>query len=153
MTTKDKGYFFTNVSNSTWVGDGGAQAAPADFDPDWPHGHMFDGKPARIIARDAKGKYPFIALIDYGDREDVTRARQDGMGYSGAHRLTNAPAPKKRIKGWMNVYYTQTGGVIWPSREGAVQAAPNRFACIYIDVAEGEGIVGHWFNGEFEEDD
>lgn len=114
----------------------------ADFDPDWPHGHIYNGKSARIIAKDAKGTHPIIALIDFRKYEMVQYFDADGVG-SFEHRLTNAPAPKKRIHGWINIYPSTCSG-LYDTRERAdsraATAVADRIACIEIDVAEGEGL-------------
>lgn len=38
----------------------------SEFDPKWPHGHVTrDGRKARIICTDAKGRYPIVPACDF----------------------------------------------------------------------------------------
>lgn len=56
--------------------------------------------------------------------------------------VTPKPEPR-RIKGWVNVYDVngRIGDMLYSSKvEADANAYPSRFACIYIDVAEGEGL-------------
>lgn len=57
--------------------------------------------------------------------------------------ITPKPEPK-RIKGWLNIFDKGTTGSLRPTREEAEDAIVGkvipRIACVYIDVAEGEGI-------------
>lgn len=117
-----------------------------DFDPDWPHGHVTDpeNRPARIICRDAKGYKPIVALVGGDDMEAVYRFHVDGASGGSYYALVNAPAPKKRIQGWANVYRDSDGSgclFFYPTREAAnSRDRPTRLACVYFDIEEGEGL-------------
>jgi len=81
----------------------------ADFDPAWPHGHQTrDGRKARVICTDAKGRWPIIALTMDGDGNELPLwCGSDGRCEPYASRLINAPPPKwkvwaRRAKGGVN---------------------------------------------------
>ena len=70
-----------------------------------------------------------LALLCDGDRR-----------FEGVYDLLNAPAPKKRIKGWLSIYPNGNTGSVRPTRAKCDElAASNRIACIEIDVEEGHG--------------
>jgi hypothetical protein len=51
------------------------------------------------------------------------------------------PAPKRRVKGWLNVYYGGIQGGMYETRDEAdTSATHDRFACIEIDCEEGQGL-------------
>ena len=110
------------------------------FDVDWPHGHVVEpwGFPARIICLDAKGETPIVVLATREDgKEAVYGFANEGGTSGGTARLANAPAPKPRIKGWVNIYAESTSD----NREQAdLRAGSTRRACICIDIEEGEGL-------------
>ena len=112
------------------------------FDVDWPHGHVTeDGHKARVVCSDRKNDTrPLIVLVTgLGGDERVETYRADGRYYDGLHHnnLHNAPAPKPRIKGWVNIYAKNTSD----NREQAdLRAGSTRRACICIDIEEGEGL-------------
>ena len=119
-----------------------------NFDPDWPHGHVTaaDGFPARIVCRDAKGDLPIVALVQYRENDETPRSfAADGRARGeAAFSLVNAPAPKKRLRGWVNIY-RDNGGLdtllSYPTREYAdLSALKDRLACVYLDIEEGEGL-------------
>lgn len=118
------------------------------FDLKWPHGHIYTGRPARILCSDfGHEKYSIVAAVKYhgrDDREDVFFFTKDGSEGSGGFPITNAPAPKKVMKGWVNVY-AKTVGAYGPyeTREKADRAASDaRTACLYIEreYEDGEGL-------------
>lgn len=68
------------------------------FDINWPHGHeTMSGTPARIIARDLRGDYPLVVVLEeeYGD--DVQTYLNNGQYAFGepasSLNLRNRPAP------------------------------------------------------------
>lgn len=115
------------------------------FDPKHPHGHTTrDGRPARIVATNAKNDQPIVALYMENGREEAGFFSLDGsyMNFSARQScpndLINAPP---RIKGFINIYSETTD--IHPSRKEADELAPwdfNRIACIEIDVPHGHGL-------------
>lgn len=111
---------------------------PADeFDPDWPAGHLLDGDPVRIIARDRlDSKHPIVALVKYQGREDIVTATADGKAAADSY-IINAPAT---INGWVNVYKDFTGGFFLTREEADESDDGDRIACVQIDVKMGEGL-------------
>lgn len=118
-----------------------------NFSPDWPNGHVTrDGRRARIICTDRKDANPIVALV-----EDCGRELMVAYGVAGnfcenplvksTSDLLNIPAPKKRIRGWVNVY-TNSASVIYRAKASADKDANfDRLACIEIDVEEGHGLT------------
>ena len=116
-----------------------------DFDPDWPHGHVSGGGPARIVCTDAKGDYPIHALVPGEDgKERLFSYTRSGRYHKDMRShvldIRNAPAPKKRIKGWANIYPWGMSSRYDTKAEADESAGDGRIACIYIDVEEGEGL-------------
>jgi len=115
-----------------------AQDRTPEFTIDWPHGHVTrDGRKARIVCTDAKGLYPFVALIDDGKHEFSNRVNCNGVSYSCTdYDLINAPAQKREF--WMNVYEDGASHT-YPTKEDADDFAElNRIACVH--VTEGDGL-------------
>ena len=120
------------------------------FDLDWPHGHVTrDGRKARIICRDLQSVHgPIVAAVmNYaGSGETVVTYYPDGKYIqrdTNSCDLLNVPAPKRRIQGWINVYQLPFEGPIYPRKTRADadnNAAPDRIACFYVDIEEGEGL-------------
>ena len=114
------------------------------FDPAWPHGHITrDGRRARIICTDARSDWPILALISNPEKEFVQGFMADGRPYCNESHLDlfNAPAPKKRIKGWLSIYPNGNTGSVRPTRAKCDElATSDRIACIEIDVEEGHGL-------------
>lgn len=121
------------------------------FDVDWPHGHVTkDGCKARIVCRDLRSEQGSIVAAvttHTGSSEIVVAYFSDGKVFQegeNLYDLFNAPPPKPRIKGWLNVY--DTGEVIrlLTRSEADLQARTwtcrRRVACIPIDIEEGEGL-------------
>lgn len=89
-----------------------------------------DGTPARIIAFDAKGKYPIVTLIEAGDIETVVRFTTQGRrnantGVDNSHIDLFMASVKH--KGWVNVYRRSptstsfTCGALFQTKEEAKQ--------------------------------
>lgn len=111
-----------------------------DFDPDWPHGHVVGGCPARIICTDKAGDCPIVALVMLDRVEHTYFFSRDGFSTGGV-KIYNAPAPKKRITGWLNIYPNLVSSYLRETRHDADRYSdPSRIACIYIDFEEGEGL-------------
>jgi len=117
------------------------------FDPKWPHGHTFMGRPVRILCTDfGHFKYPIIAAVrdDY-DRpwETLFYFTKDGFQPSNDVYLTNAPAPKKVWKGWYNIYPGKITCGPYETKERANRfAGQDRTACLHIEreYEDGEGL-------------
>lgn len=114
------------------------------FDVDWPHGHVTaDGRKARIVCRDLRSEQGSIvaAVMNHtGSSETVVAYFSDGKFFqrgANSYDLSNAPAPKKRFQGWVNVY---AGSTFADRKNADLRAGPFRVACIPIDVEEGEGL-------------
>lgn len=116
-----------------------------DYDPDWPYGFTVDDKPVRVLATDLEGHLPIAVcgvMMDNGF-EAVIRFTAQGRGWymSRPVCLRNRPAPKKRIRGWVNISPSGYGSRIYPNREVADWlSTESRIACVYIDFEEGEGL-------------
>lgn len=121
------------------------------FDLDWPHGHVTrDGRKARVVCRDLQSDQgPIVAAVmsHTGSSETIVTYYPDGKYTridTNSCDLHNAPAPKTRIKGWLNVF--DAGEVIrlLTRSEADLQARTwtcrRRVACIPIDIEEGEGL-------------
>ena len=91
-----------------------------------------EGRSARIICTDAKGKHPIIALIDGKDGSEVIYSfNGDGRAVKGTHSqddLFFAPEKKEKKEkheGWVNVYkgenrdYFTLGSMIYDRKEDA----------------------------------
>jgi len=107
-----------------------------------------DGRPVRILCRDAKGDEPIIGLVSYDLYEVTERWGDNGRWHrSEDHRLDliNAPAARFRREAWVNVYPgpMECGVCLYDDREDADRSAdPCRIACIkvIIEGTEGEGL-------------
>lgn len=119
------------------------------FSPDWPHGHITrDGRRARIICTDRRSEWPIIGLVANPEKEFVQAYSIEGRAYPTTEShldLLNSPAPKKRIRGWANIYSQTDISSIHSTREQADKQSGGRFgrprlACIEIDVEEGHGL-------------
>jgi hypothetical protein len=96
-----------------------------------------------------------IVVKDYVEECRMGSCYVNGIGYlpNGEHdtahsefdiiSITPKPEPK-RIKGWVNLWrdgHNIRIGYLWDTKEQALGAGVEAsIACIYIDVAEGEGI-------------
>lgn len=107
------------------------------FDPTKPV-RTRDGTPARIIATDAKGEYPIIALVG-DDEEDPFTFTAEGRYWTGNEEsgqdLVNAPETVERF---YNVYLD---GQMWPhddraSADGAIGAS-SRIALVRMTFEDG----------------
>lgn len=126
------------------------------FDPAWKGGHVAvteSGveKPARIIARDAKGPRPHVALILEGETEFAESFTT--FGTSPLHTLRNAPAPKASGVDWVVRWddkFEVRNSWVSASEEGARQFVASYFAgptsakniaIIRVPWTEGEGLA------------
>jgi len=77
-----------------------------EFTLDWPHGWTTrDGRAVRIITMtEGPKERPIVAVVS-GDREMAHTFRKDGTfsDHESAYDLINAPAPKRRVRGWIVV--------------------------------------------------
>lgn len=110
------------------------------YDPNWPHGHTYNGMKCRVLADDLlrPDDACFIAIAVMcanGITETVARVVPD--------ELMPIPAPKKRIQGWLAVYAGgDTGHKLWGKLQDAKDMSSwnPASAYVYIDVEEGEGL-------------
>lgn len=122
-------------------------------DAKWGYEAVIGGNvyPARIVATDAKGDYPIVALVEYGNCENVWTFRADGSYLdAGASCLRDAPAPKASGTDWI-VRWSERKDVAdafamaFPSLEQArIHAAhlswAYRVAIVRVPWAEGMGL-------------
>lgn len=103
------------------------------------------GVPARVIATNAKGDQPIIALVEEQGEEIPRSFTTDGFFFptrkESSTDLVNVPPPKKTIKVWVNIY----DGGISPHQTQEIaelRATDRRLACkeITIEYTEGEGL-------------
>jgi hypothetical protein len=115
-----------------------------NFYPEWEHGHIYDGLPARVICVNAKGDYPIVALVTTCDGiTEFTRFfKLSGESQtSSVMRIYNAPAPKRKFVRWVNMY---EGTDNFKTRENADDDAQSfgdkRIACVRVEFEEGDGL-------------
>jgi len=113
------------------------------FDPKKPV-QTRDGRPARIVCRDAKGSYPIVAMIEIDGEEQPKTYTADGkFDRFGGLPLDLINIPTKRT-GWVNVYPPYEGSMqiaflsdAYRTREEADKdAAECRIACVQIEWEE-----------------
>lgn len=117
------------------------------FDPTKPV-ETRDGRKARILATDKKGKYPIVALImeSSSGMEEVHLFSAKGIwnieGTASSYDLVNVPE-KFRYKKWVNFYPCGRCSAPHESKEIAdAKAEADRCACVEvnIDFAVGDGL-------------
>lgn len=119
------------------------------FDPTKPV-ETRDGRKARILTAEKKGKYPILALVDNEDEEEVHLFSAKGLWEIGGKRqseydLVNVPE-KHSSKKWVNCYPDDLFSLPHKTREGADRVAGEyRRACIEVtfEFVDGEGLTFH----------
>lgn len=124
------------------------------FDPKWPHGWV-DTDGHRVVKLEV---YPFRGGYNaHFNSRGAMPVDWDGVcSDNPRYRLTNAPAPSHKVRGWVNVYRDGVrdetnkdgyGPGFWPTRAEADEARRSRphldrIACICIEreVTEGDGL-------------
>lgn len=113
------------------------------YDPSWPHGHTYFGKPCRVLATDLARpcddySIAIALMLDDGITETAIQVRHD--------ELMPVPAPKRRIRGWIIINRDKSvspyfGDIIFQTKEHALASVGDRAkAIVYIDAEEGEGL-------------
>lgn len=100
-----------------------------------------DGNAVRIVCTDKKGNnYPVVALIEWGDNEEISEYTKDGClndGRTTEYDLFFAP---EKHEGWMNICKSgdcYKGSIIWPTEEEAKRCAyPGLSAIVKIEWEE-----------------
>lgn len=97
-----------------------------------------DGRKARIVCFDAKGRYPIIALTaELDNTEDITKCTEEGI--SSYHKNDDLMMLPEKHEGWVNICKDAKDddrvvlGRIFESREDAVESASNNDR--YITIA------------------
>jgi len=77
-----------------------------DFSLDWPHGWTTrDGWEVRVLCTDRRDVWAIVGLIGPDEKSIISEWLKDGCWSKGQyphpHDLINAPAPKRRVKGWI----------------------------------------------------
>lgn len=82
-----------------------------------------DGRSARIICTDAKGKHPIIALIDGKDGSEVIYCfNGDGRAMKGTNNPDDLFFLPEKHEGWMHIYkhidgHCEGDGIIYNTKE------------------------------------
>ena len=71
-----------------------------------------DGRPARIICTDAKGKYSVIALVETGDAEITYKFNAEGKYLDGDEDNRDLFFASEKREGWVNIYRNGEGNII-----------------------------------------
>lgn len=75
-----------------------------------------EGKPARIVCTDAKGKYPVIALITTEENFEIAHHfKEDGTYIDGAVNLSDLFFTTEKKEGWVSVYRNARGNIFFSS--------------------------------------
>ena len=87
-----------------------------------------NGRSARIICTDAKGRFPVIALVFdvENDYEDIYFYTPDGECSDISDGSMNLFFAPENIDGWVNIYkqsedYIRTGAVVFKTKEEAMK--------------------------------
>ena len=90
-----------------------------------------EGKPARIVCTDAKGKYPVVALITTEENFEIAHHfKEDGTYIDGAVNLSDLFFTTEKKEGWVNIYRNGEGNTItsvrvYDTKEKAEKAKDN----------------------------
>jgi hypothetical protein len=106
-----------------------------------------DGRPVRILATDAGGECPVVALTIDSDGGATFRCEPNGLYYPAGgvmHHMDLIEAPVAHTR-WINVYANNirppSDGHYYIRRADADRGAkPDRIACIPISFKEGDGL-------------
>ena len=75
-----------------------------------------EGKPARIVCTDAKGKYPVVALITTEENFEIAHHfKEDGTYIDGAVNLSDLFFTTEKEEGWVSVYRNARGNIFFRS--------------------------------------
>ena len=75
-----------------------------------------EGKSARIVCTDAKGKYPVIALITTEENFEIAHHfKEDGTYIDGAVNLSDLFFTTEKKEGWVSVYRNARGNILFSS--------------------------------------
>ena len=75
-----------------------------------------EGKPARIVCTDAKGKYPVVALITTEENFEIAHHfKEDGTYIDGAVNLSDLFFTTEKKEGWVSVYRNGRGNIFFSS--------------------------------------
>ena len=89
-----------------------------------------DGRPARIICTDAKGKYSVIALVETDDTEITYKFNEEGKYLDGDEDNRDLFFASEKREGWVNIYRNGEGNTItsvrvYDTKEKAEKAKDN----------------------------
>lgn len=71
-----------------------------------------DGRPARIICTNTKGKYPVVALVETDDREITYDFNAEGKYLDGDEDDRDLFFVSEKREGWVNIYRNGEGNII-----------------------------------------
>ena len=119
------------------------------FDPNWPHGHTYNGKPAKLVftSPNTAADWPHLFVINEGEGGEAA-VWAGAAGDTADGFIENAPAPKRRTEYWQNWYESGVIGAVYYSRKEADKAAADRhgftsdarIACKHVVIEDGEGL-------------
>ena len=89
-----------------------------------------DGRPARIICTNTKGKYPVVALVETDDREITYDFNAEGKYLDGDEDDRDLFFASEKREGWVNIYRNGEGNIItsvrvYDKKEKAEKAKEN----------------------------
>ena len=89
-----------------------------------------DGRPARIICTNTKGKYPVVALVENDDREITYDFNAEGKYLDGDEDDRDLFFASEKREGWVNIYRNGEGNIItsvrvYDKKEKAEKAKEN----------------------------
>ena len=89
-----------------------------------------DGRPARIICTNTKGKYPVVALVETDDREITYDFNAEGKYLDGDEDDRDLFFVSEKREGWVNIYRNGEGNIItslrvYDKKEKAEKAKDN----------------------------
>ena len=89
-----------------------------------------DGRPARIICTNTKGKYPVVALVETDDREITYDFNAEGKFLDDKEDNRDLFFASEKREGWVNIYRNGEGNIItsvrvYDKKEKAEKAKDN----------------------------
>jgi len=107
------------------------------YDPNWPHGHTSHGVKCRVLADDIRSNKGLTLAVAIG-------AEIESVRLLSPSDLEPIPAPKKKVKVWVNLYENKTASAHLSrsiaDHNAAIHRTFPRISCAEIEIEEGEGL-------------